>query len=216
MAQHASDDIKDDAVPLLLDDASAKEMFKLKREITAKNALNELMQAKLGAALQEVEETRKALATTDDKRDMIREQMDSTMMELNATNKALIRVKANSAPISTFQTLSSNRIFNVKTTGLQSYDGTRTLDAVTSFLSTLHRHFGRRAQELGLTDECGIPLTTGWAAATLLQFDDNAAVWANHWFPAHASADIAWEDFSAAVKEAFIPPDAVTRLKRDW
>jgi hypothetical protein len=59
-------------------------------------------------------------------------------------------------------------------------------------------------------------LTNGWVAAALLQFRDKAAVWANHWSPAHASAGIAWEDFSATVKEAFIHPDAVTRLKRDW
>jgi hypothetical protein len=43
VAQHASYDIKDDAVPLLLDDATAKEMVKLKREITAKHALNKSM-----------------------------------------------------------------------------------------------------------------------------------------------------------------------------
>jgi hypothetical protein len=71
LAQHASDDMKEDAVPLLFDDATAKEMVKLKREITAKNALNKSMQTKLGAALQEVEETKKVLATTEDKRDMI-------------------------------------------------------------------------------------------------------------------------------------------------
>jgi hypothetical protein len=138
------------------------------------------------------------------------------MMELNATNEALIRVKANSAPISTFQTNSSNHICNIKTTGLLTYDGTRTLHAVTSFLSTLHRHFEPCAQKLGLTEECGLVLTEGWAAAALLQFRDKAAVWGNHRFPAHTSAGVAWEDFSAAVKEAFIPPEALTRLKRDW
>jgi len=89
------------------------------------------MQAKLGSALQTVKETRNALATTDDESDMISEQMDSTMMELNPTNEALIRVKANSTPISTFQTSSSNRIFHVKMIGLPTHDGTRTLHAVT-------------------------------------------------------------------------------------
>jgi hypothetical protein len=189
-------------------------MAKLKREVTAKNALNKTMQAKLGAALQEVEATKEALATAEDERDMTSEKMESVMVELNATNEALIRVKATSATINTLQT--NNRVFNVKTTGLPTYDGTRTLDAVTSFLSTLHRHFGPRALELGLIDECGIPLTNGWAAAALLQFRDKAAVWANHRFPAYASAGVTWEDFTTAVKEAFIPPDAVTRLKRDW
>jgi hypothetical protein len=138
------------------------------------------------------------------------------MMELNATNEAIIRVNANSAPISTVQTNSSNRMWNVKMTGLPTYNGTRTLDAVTSFLSTLPRHFGPYAQELGLTEESGILLTEGWATAALLQFRDKAAVWGNHRFPGHTSAGVAWEDFSAAVKEAFIPPDALTRLKRDW
>jgi hypothetical protein len=145
---------------------------------------------------------------------MTSEKMESVMVKLNATNEALIRVKATSAPISTFQT--NNHVFNVKTMGLLTYDGTRTLDAVTSFLFTLHSHFGPRALELGLTDECGIPLTNGWAAAALLQFRDKVAVWANHCFPAYASTGVTWEDFSAAVKEAFIPPDAVTRLNRNW
>jgi hypothetical protein len=153
LAQHASNEIKDDVIQLLFDDATAKEMVKLKREITAKNMLNKSMQTKLDTALQEVEKTKKALAKTEDERDMISEQMDSTMLEVNATNEALIWVKANSASSSSFQTNSSNQIFNVKTTGLPTYDGTRTLDAITSFLSTLHRPFGPRAQELGLTDD---------------------------------------------------------------
>ena len=89
LAHHASDDINDDSVPLLLEYATAKEMVKLKREITTNNALNQSMQAKLGAALQDVEETSKVLATNEDERDMMSEQMDSTMMELNATNLAL-------------------------------------------------------------------------------------------------------------------------------
>jgi hypothetical protein len=72
------------------------------------------------------------------------------------------------------------------------------------------------AQEIGLTDEFGIPLTNGWAAAALLKFRDKGAVWANHRFPVHASTGIAWEDFSATVREAFIPPDTVNRPKLDW
>jgi hypothetical protein len=174
------------------------------------------MQTKMGEASQEEEKSKKALATTDDEGDTISEQMDSAMMELNATNEALIRGKVNSAPSITFQTNSSNRIFNVKTTGLPTYDGTRTLDAVMYFLCTLHRQFRPRAQEFGLPAEYAMPLTNGWAAAALLQFRDQVAVWANHWFPAHPSAGVAWEDFSATVKEAFIPPDAVSRLKQDW
>jgi len=50
----------------------------------------------------------------------------------------------------------------------------------------------------------------------LHQFHYKAAVWANHQFQAYASAGVAWTHFSAADKEAFITPDAVTRLKMDW
>jgi hypothetical protein len=59
LAQHASNDIKDDVVQLLFDDATAKEMVKSKREITAKNIPNKSMQTKLDTALQEVEKPRK-------------------------------------------------------------------------------------------------------------------------------------------------------------
>lgn len=55
LVQPASDDIKDSTVPLLFDGATVKEMVRLKREITAKNAFNKSIEAKLGAALQEVE-----------------------------------------------------------------------------------------------------------------------------------------------------------------
>jgi hypothetical protein len=154
------------------------------------------------------------LATAEDERDMTSEKMELVMVELNATNETLIRVKATPAPINTFQ--SNNHVFNVKMMGLPTYNGTRTLDTDTSFLSTLPRHFGPHALEIRFTDECGSPLTNGWAAVAQLQFRNKAAVWANHCLPAHASAGVTWEDFSTAVKEVFIPSDAVTRLKRDW
>jgi len=67
-----------------------------------------------------------------------------------------------------------------------------------------------------LTDKSGIPLTSGWVTAALLQFRDKPAVWADHRFPAYASVCVAWEDFSAAVNEVFIPIDAVAKLERDW
>jgi len=38
----------------------------------------------------------------------------------------------------------------------------------------------------------------------LVQFQDEAAVWANLQLPVYTSAGIAWIDFSATVKEAFI------------
>ena len=216
LAQHASNDINDDAVPLLVDDATAEEIVKLKGEISAKNALSKSMQAKLGAALQEVEETKKVLAIAEQKRDMISKQMESAMMELSATNEAVIWVKANSAPVSTFQTNFSNRIFNFKMSGVPTYHRMRTLDAVTSFISTLHRHFGPHPQVLGLTDDGGIPLTDGWAAVALLLLCDKAWVWDNHRFPAHGSAGVAWEHFSAGVRETVIPPNAVTWSIWDW
>jgi len=65
LAQYASDDIKDNAVSLLFDGATAKKMVKLKRQITARTVLNKSMQATLGAALQEVKETKKVLVTTE-------------------------------------------------------------------------------------------------------------------------------------------------------
>jgi hypothetical protein len=77
-----------------------------------------MIQAKLGAALQGVKATKKALATAEDERDMTSEKMESAIVELNVTNEALIRVKAISAPISTLQSNSNNQTLNSKTTGL--------------------------------------------------------------------------------------------------
>jgi len=189
-------------------------MVKLKQEITPKNAVSKSMQTTLGAALPEVKATKKPVATTEDQSNMISVQMEWAMMELNGTNEALIWVKGNIAPISSFQTYSSNHMIKSDTTGLWTYNGTRTLDAITAWLSTWHCQFTPCAQELGLTEECGISLTMSWTAAALVQFHDNPAVWANHGFPADASAGVAWDDFSAAVKEALIPHNAVTRLKQ--
>jgi hypothetical protein len=85
LVEQASD-TKDKEAPPLLDDAIAREMAKLKQKVTAKNALNKTMQATLAAALQEVEATKKALATAEDERDMTSEKIESVMVELNATN----------------------------------------------------------------------------------------------------------------------------------
>jgi hypothetical protein len=46
------------------------------------------VQAKLGAALQEVEATKQALATTEFVRDMTSEKMELAMVEQNDTNEA--------------------------------------------------------------------------------------------------------------------------------
>jgi len=142
-------------------------------------------------------------------------QTELAIMKQNVTNEAIIWVQGDLAPGSTCQTDCSNSVFNLTTTGLPTYDGTRTLHAVTAFLSTLHHNFEPHAQELDLTEQFGIPLTNGWATVALLQCHNQAAVWVNHPFAVHASAGVAWEDLSTPVKEAFIPPNAVTRLKHD-
>lgn len=179
MAQHASNDIKDDAVPLLADDATGNTIVKLKREVTAKIVLSKSMQVKPVAATQDVKDIKKALAITNDESDMISAQMELAMMQMITTYEAFIRVNANSSPTSTFETNSSNCIFNIKTTRLLTFDAPRTLDAITFFLSTLHCHFGASAQEVGLRDKLGIVLKNGWAAVGLLQFCNNSAEWAN-------------------------------------
>jgi len=48
VVQQASDDMTDDAVPLLVDAATLKEMVKLKWEIALKNSLGKSIQAKQG------------------------------------------------------------------------------------------------------------------------------------------------------------------------
>jgi len=65
----------DNAVPILVDNATANGMVKLKCEITNKNVLTKSMQAKLGSVLQDVEESNEGLPTTGDGVDMIRERM---------------------------------------------------------------------------------------------------------------------------------------------
>lgn len=104
---------------------------------------------------------KKVLATANDERDTISKQTESTMIEPKASHEALIQVKSNFATISTFQTNSSNRIFNFKIPRFQPYDRMKTLDAITSFRSRLHCHFGPHSQEFWLTAEFGILLTYG-------------------------------------------------------
>jgi hypothetical protein len=53
VAHHASYDISDNAVPLLIANATAKSMVKLMQLITAKDELNESMPTKPGAAIQD-------------------------------------------------------------------------------------------------------------------------------------------------------------------
>jgi hypothetical protein len=48
-----------------------------------------------------------------------------------------------------------------------------------------------------------------------LQFCTNASSWANLQFRVYTSTAVAWKEFSTAIKEAYIPPDTVTRLKTD-
>ena len=71
LVQPASNDIKYNSVPSLFDDVTPKEMVKQTQETTTKDALSMLMHAKMGAALQTVEETKKALAPAEDERNII-------------------------------------------------------------------------------------------------------------------------------------------------
>jgi hypothetical protein len=48
-----------------------------------------------------------------------------------------------------------------------------------------------------------------------LQFLNIVAVWTNHQFLAEARVGTALEDLTATVNAVFIPPDAVTRLKKN-
>jgi len=75
LAQHASDNIKENAVLHHIENEAGKEIAKLKREISTKNRLSMSMQNGLGAALQKLSETMKVLATTEDMKDMIFEVM---------------------------------------------------------------------------------------------------------------------------------------------
>jgi len=71
LVQPASNDIKYNSVPSLFDDVTPKEKVKQTQETTTKDALSMLMHAKMGAALQTVEETKKALAPAEDERNII-------------------------------------------------------------------------------------------------------------------------------------------------
>jgi len=167
----------DIAEPLLTYDEDTYRMVKVKHDITVENLLSKLIQAKLGSAWQNVKETKKSLQITEDKEYMISEQLKLAMMELNVKNAAMIRVKAILALISTLQPNSSNPIYNVQSTRLLTYYGTRSLDTVACFLSTLHRHIGPYAQNLGFTDQYSISLTNGWASKLQLQFGRRTSSW---------------------------------------
>lgn len=82
LAQHASDDLKHDAVPLLANNATAKQMVKHTLQITAHNGLSKSMEAKLGATIKEVNVTQQPLEITEDER--MNKQIESAMMEMNA------------------------------------------------------------------------------------------------------------------------------------
>jgi len=209
--QRVSHNIQPDSVPLLVDDATGKEIVKLKQGIIMKKAHSKSMQTKRGAASQEVEETKKALAFAEHEGDISSEQMELAIIELIATNKAWIWMKANSSPTSTFRTNPINLIFNLKIPRLLTHDGSRTLDTITSIRSNLHWHIGPPAKKLGLKDKFGILLTNGWATTALLQFCDKVAIWANHRFRTYTSVGLVWEDFSTEVKKAVIHPNTVKR-----
>lgn len=89
LAQHASDYLKHNAVPLLADNATAKQMVKLKQVITAKNGLSKSMQATLGATIQKVNVNKQPLEITEDER--MNEQMESAMMEMNTKRRSSLK-----------------------------------------------------------------------------------------------------------------------------
>jgi len=177
--------IKDKAATPQVDNAIPKELAKLKHGVTDKNVLNKSMQPKLLIAVQQVEANKQALSTADDEKDTSNETMESSVVELNATNKALIQLNASSALTSIFKIESSNSIFAVDMTGFLTYNYTRIGDAVTSTSSTVHCHFGACVLALGTSAKVGMTLINGWAAIARLQFHNNAVVWAHHRFLAH-------------------------------
>jgi len=73
LAPHAMEDINEYGVPLVINDATANVMVMLKQQCSAKIALSKSMQAKLNTAWQEVDATKKVLATSDNNRDIISE-----------------------------------------------------------------------------------------------------------------------------------------------
>lgn len=167
LVHHPSADIHDVGAPIRGDNATAKRMPKLEQEITAKNALSNLMQAKLGPANPDVENPKTTMVITQDETDMISEQLELAMMELIATNEVLIRVKANSVPTSIFQINSSICVCTVKTTRLLTYNGMKTLDIMTSFQSTRLCDSGSRDQGLSFAVGFGIPLIHSWTTMAL-------------------------------------------------
>jgi len=92
------------------------------------------------------------LPTSEGERNIIIEKMESAMMELNATNEAWNQVQASSGPYSTVEAYCGNHMLNVKLTSLPTSDGTRTVDAIIFFLSTLHPLYWPCAQRLSMTD----------------------------------------------------------------
>ena len=142
----------------------------LKWEISCKNVLSKSIQAKLSAAFQKVKEIKKALAKTEDKWQIISKQLVSAALKLNATEPTFSLEKDISASISSFETNCCNCLGNIQTSGMMTYNGTRTLETVIFFVFILYRHVGTYAKDLGLTDIIAIPLTNCWAAVALLQF----------------------------------------------
>ena len=64
--QQAKDNVTSKATPLMVDNTTARELARLKQEVTANNVLNMSIQTKLGAALKIVEAIMKVHATTED------------------------------------------------------------------------------------------------------------------------------------------------------
>jgi hypothetical protein len=98
--------------------------------------------------------------------------------------------------------------FCVKSSNLPMYDGTRTLDDVTTFLFPLERHFKNAAQAIGWVG------TMGWGEQAMLQLKGDAATWARHHFP--ISTNIEWSTFCTELKAKYILSNALDLVKREW
>ncbi|KAF8535859.1 CHAT domain-containing protein [Trichophaea hybrida] len=93
-------------------------MVKLRRELVTKSTLNMSMQAKLGAALQVIAATKKAMEAVEDEQDMISECMEPSLTKLRTTNEDLISIKLGTTVVTAHTPVVSNCMFNIKSTGL--------------------------------------------------------------------------------------------------
>src|SRR5258706_6962511 len=108
--------------------------------------------------------------------------------------------------------------FTITDTGrrnLPKFSGTRTLEAINSFITALEREFRVRNAELQREPVDGVERTEGWATYAILQLEDAAAIWAKHTFPVAGPATT-WEMFLSKLRSTYEPADAVFQLRAKW